>query len=327
MGNGVSTVPGWYGIWLSAFGGADSGIWRIAEPGADLAVPYRRDRLHVGLFEIAVAAAAANAHTPYYDILGGGPGVAHALRRMMCDLNVDMLVFPYLRRNSRLLTALGEGGRRVALEHCEFAPFVDCDDPWKTYWEGRGKKTRQEWLRHERRLLERGCECVCLETVAEAEAVFEEVLTVEASGWKGAGGTAISQEHGAEEFYRMLVRHWAEQGWLRLFLMRDSGGEIVAFQLCARYRGVVISLKIGQLAAYDRHSPGQVLQLQILRRLFEDPEVGIYDLLGPATAHKLRWATGREELRTLRIFRRSPRGELARVRFVVAPRWKARLRP
>lgn len=54
MGNGVSTVPGWYGIWLSAFGGADSGTWRVAEPGADLAVPYRRDRLRVGLFEIAV---------------------------------------------------------------------------------------------------------------------------------------------------------------------------------------------------------------------------------------------------------------------------------
>lgn len=123
----------------------------------------------------------------------------------------------------------------------------------------------------------------------------------------------------------MLVRHWAEQGWLRLFLMRGPGGEIIAFQLCARYRGVVISLKIGQLAAYDRYSPGQVLQLQILRRLFEDPDVGIFDLLGPATAHKLRWATGREELLTLRVFRRSPRGELARVRFVVAPRWKARL--
>ena len=39
----------------------------------------------------------------------------------------------------------------------------------------------------------------------------------------------------------MIVCHWAEQGWLRLFLMRGPGGEIVAFQY-TRYRGVVISL-------------------------------------------------------------------------------------
>lgn len=122
----------------------------------------------------------------------------------------------------------------------------------------------------------------------------------------------------------MIARQWANDGALRLFIL-SIDKRIIAFQLNAQYGGVLYHVKVGFLEDYATLSPGQALQLQILRWAFGNPDVSAFDLLGGggrAAENKLKWATDAETLYTLYVFRKNVSGLTAWMRLVVAPALK-----
>jgi len=64
--------------------------------------------------------------------------------------------------------------------------------------------------------------------------------------------------------------------------------------------------------------------MQIPRWAFANETLQIFDMFGPDTEAKRKWATGAEELLSLRIFQPTPLGMLAWLRYAIAPRVKAR---
>lgn len=322
---GLSTTAGWFRLWLEAFGDGRAGIWRDRSPGHP-GIPYQRTNQRVGPFYLAAASGAANAHTPRYDILGELDDPAPVLTRMMAELDVSFLSFPYLSAGSKLLRAVREnpGGLLYHLDACESSPYVDCTGGWDEYWASRGT-SRATWGRRERRLMgDQGARLACLTEWDEVAPVFDAVLAIEASGWKGQLGSAIVQSPQTLAFYSRAAQAWAGEGRLRLFVLYLHDRP-VAFELNALSGGVLNGVKHGYLESCAKLAPGQVLRIQVLRWAFARPEIGLFDMLGPATEFKLNWATGVEDLYTLRIFRRSPGGMSAWSRFVAAPRLKAKL--
>lgn len=321
----LSTTQAWFDIWLSAFGGADSGVWNPPPPENDLAIPYQLGERRIGPVTIRIGKGAANSHTPRYDVIGNLHDTK-VLAQMMSDLHVDMLEFPYVSLNSRLMQALRRLPASVSyrLEPCESAPYVDCNARWDDYWQSRGK-SRTEWGRRERRLMEdQKARFSCLTEWSEVEPLFAGILDIEASGWKGRQGSAIGQDQATLSFYTRSARGWAERGMLRLFILFLEDLPI-AFELDVEFNGVLNCVKHGYLEDYAKLGPGQVLRTQVLRWAFANPKVDLFDMFGPATESKLKWATASEQLHTLRVFRRSPRGWLAWLRWVVAPYFKSKL--
>ena len=90
---------------------------------------------------------------------------------------------------------------------------------------------------------------------------------LEASGWKGAEGSAIACDRGLRGFYDRLADEAAARGRLRLFLLR-AGDQVDGRRLRPRARRRIYMLKTG----YDRRgpgaSPGQVLRKHVLARLW-----------------------------------------------------------
>jgi hypothetical protein len=76
------------------------------------------------------------------------------------------------------------------------------------------------------------------------------------------------------------------------------------------------------LESYAKQGVGQVLRTRILRQAFDNPKIEIFDMFGPETPAKNKWATHSEELFVLRIFKKSPFGILAWFRYHIAPRIK-----
>lgn len=323
----ISTTQSWFDIWLDAFGSDNVGIWRPDGAKNDIGIPYKRTEQRIGRIVISAATGAVNSHTPRYDILGELNGPNQVMRKMMRDLDVAMLTFPLLSRQSKLLQMHKGFWKRpfYHLDFCESSPYVSCIGNWDDYWGSRGKKTRQEYSRNERRLMEKNSKFLCITSKPDAESLLEEVLAVEASGWKGKEKTAILCDQKVLIFYRHLVSQWAQAGLLRLFLLQNYNEEIIAFQLCGLYKGVLTSLKIGYRQDYYKLSPGQVLQLQILRWAFAQSDVDIFDMLGPATPNKLIWSTDQEDLYTLQVFRPNAPGLTAWLRFVIAPAVKSKI--
>jgi CelD/BcsL family acetyltransferase involved in cellulose biosynthesis len=159
----------------------------------------------------------------------------------------------------------------------------------------------------------------------DVSAIFDELLLVEASGWKGRGGTAISQSTATRGFYEGLCKEFATLGNLRVFLyLRED--KIAAFHICLLHAGTMTSLKIGYRQEFAKESPGQVLRLWVLQWCFAQTDVRVFDMLGPSSENKLRWATGVEDLYTIYVFESSLRGWAARARWQFAPGLKASFR-
>ena len=317
----------WLELWLKSFGGAESGWWRAPPRDAgSVEIAYRVETRRVGPFQLRVATAAANSHSPRFDVCGNTPPRAEDLQRMMRQLRVAALVFHYIPGSARLAHAVEHAGRALAShrDFCEAAPFVDCTGDFEHYLNGRGK-TRKTWLYYERRAEKAGATFENLTDWHDVAANFEEILAVEASGWKGEGGTSIAQDAPQREFYAKLCEELARRGSLRVFLLRCDA-KILAFQICTLYAGTLSCLKIGFLEDFAKESPGQVLQLHIVRWAFAQPSIQLFDMLGPESETKLKWATGVENLYTYYVFRSGLRGAIARFRWQAGPKIKARLR-
>lgn len=319
----------WLEPWLEAFGDGQSGIWQSSE-GPASGIAYRLEPLTLGPFRIPSARGATNDHTPRYDSLGTITDPAQYFARMLSDLGASLLCLDYVPQESHLMRVIGSRpqGLWFNVDFCEESPYVNCEGRWNDYWASRGS-TRSLWERRERKLLQEGAVFQCLETWEEIEPLLPVIYEVEASGWKGREGSAIMQQPQTLAFYNKMARRFAQRGWLRLFVLRLHD-EIVAFQFNILYRGVLTQLKVGYQERYSKWSPGQVLQLQLLRWAFEQPPVHVYDMLGgggKAAETKRKWANGVDTLYTIRVFRRNLRGLLAWGRWVAAPYLKHKLFP
>jgi len=141
-GSTLFSSRAWFDNWLAAFGDASSALWSSGPRESDYQVPYRIERRRFGPVVLRVAVGATNSHTPRFDLVGGGtPSAADALR-MMKDLGVSVLMFPFVSLDSKLAKALAPPTRGFGtfVDACELASIIDCTGPWEAYVESR--KTR-----------------------------------------------------------------------------------------------------------------------------------------------------------------------------------------
>jgi GNAT superfamily N-acetyltransferase len=137
---------------------------------------------------------------------------------------------------------------------------------------------------------------------ADPEAL-EKFYTLEASGWKGAEGTAIQCDPRTRKFYDLVAQAAERDGYLSLDFLELNGKPIAAhfgFNLRGRY----FLAKAGYDEAYRRHGPGQLLVNEVLS---ETPQRGLheFDFVGPATWDESRWASERRTNYRIFIFRKN----------------------
>jgi CelD/BcsL family acetyltransferase involved in cellulose biosynthesis len=149
---------------------------------------------------------------------------------------------------------------------------------------------------------------------------------IEASGWKGRGGTAIAQRPELVGFYTQIARDAAKRGALALGLL-EHGGKCIAGHLSILHAGRAFLLKLGYDEALREHSPGQQLIADALkdacaRGLRE------FDFLGPDMPWKQDWEPALRTHAWLIIFRPTMAGRLVHgARFTAWPVVRALLRP
>lgn len=140
----------------------------------------------------------------------------------------------------------------------------------------KGKEVRRLW----RRLSERGrLEVATLgpgagaaASAEEARAWGEEFLHLEASGWKGRGGTALLCRAPDREFFRRVVAAAHARGRLMMLALRLDGRAIaMKCNLLAGDGG--FAFKIAFDEEYGSFSPGFLLEIETVRRLHLCPEV------------------------------------------------------
>jgi len=100
-----------------------------------------------------------------------------------------------------------------------------------------------------------------------AAEILEQLLKVEAAGWKGQAGSAIKLTQSLNSFYARLVRKLAEEGWLEYDLLKTEG-KLIAGSLTIKFNRSQIGLKITYDENYKSCSPGFLIVEKIIDRAF-----------------------------------------------------------
>ena len=140
-----------------------------------------------------------------------------------------------------------------------------------------GPKKLKELRRQRNRLAEHGAVRFDVartpETVAAAVEIF---LALEASGWKGARGTALMQHDGDVRFIRQATAALAATGQCEIVTLRAADTP-VAGAIVLRHQDRAFYFKIGVDEHFAKFSPGVQLTLDLTRHLCADPAIATAD--------------------------------------------------
>jgi CelD/BcsL family acetyltransferase involved in cellulose biosynthesis len=328
VSRGPADVPfarhGWLAAWLEAFAPSASPLVLVAraEGGAALGMAVLLEERRRGLVRLV---APANDHSCRVEwALGADAGSAVTalwghlrdrvawdvllLRDVARDGPTSTLIEPLARADGHLVgrweslrsprIPLGGG---IAAEARTSAHF------------------RQNLRRRFRRLSELGAVSVRrVERPAEVNAALADFFALEASGWKGARGSAIALDRALVRFYAGIARDAAKRGGLAMRAL-ELDGRPIAIHLGLVHRGAYLLPKTAYDEALAQVSPGQLLQREVLAEC-EAHGLASFDFLGPDMPWKRDWEPEHAVHDWLYVYRPSLAG---RVRHAV----KHRLRP
>ncbi len=295
----------WFASWWRAFGGSST---------MQLCLLWRDDRL-AGAFPLhrrgGRLEAMANVHTPVFTPLAEDRGALDALVEAVVARRYAELAVSALPAAHRTVTALHEratDGRRLFLSAAEHtSPLIDLDGDFETF----RRHSKPRWgapLERFGRKMEReqAARFSLVEPPFELEEELQRGFEVEASGWKGAAGTAIISSPETDVFYRSIARSFHALGGLRLSGI-TFGDRLVAFDLSLLHANRLWLLKTGFDESHRRIAPGLVLRLRIVERCYELGLEG-HELLGDDSEWKRKFATGAREHQAVRVYGRRPDG-------------------
>lgn len=111
---------------------------------------------------------------------------------------------------------------------------------------------------------------------AEAAAALDGFLALEASGWKGAEGTALASKPGDTAMLRDALPRMVADGDAEIVTL-SSGDKVVAAGLLLRHQRNACFFKIAYDEAAAKCSPGVQLTLDITRAMCADPAIDTVD--------------------------------------------------
>jgi CelD/BcsL family acetyltransferase involved in cellulose biosynthesis len=298
--------PGWVAAWAAAFA-----------PRRLEVLAARRDGRLEGVLAVrrggAGMRAAANAHTPHFEVLGSDTVVVRRLVDELYAQRPRSVTLAYLDPTAPGWAAALAGGRaagyRLATRVVVRSPCVTVVGEHDAYLRTRRRSFLADLRRRRRRLEESGA--VTFEACAggqRAGPLLEELLALEAAGWKAARGTAIAARASTQRFYAAVTAWAAARGTLRLLALRVAGRPLAAL-LGVEEDGVLYLLKGGFDPVYARYSPGQLVLAKTIERAFADGLRRV-ELGAGADPYKLQWADAVHDLVGMSAFAPSAAGSL-----------------
>jgi CelD/BcsL family acetyltransferase involved in cellulose biosynthesis len=313
---------GWAEAWWRAFGTGEPELRAVRRAGrlAGVLPVARRNK---------ILESPANYHTPGFGLLAEDRESAAALAEaLFIDQPTHVSLTSLHPEGTSLDTcrmAAEDAGYRVVVRPFLKSLYLDVQGTWEDYEQELSNSLLRD-MRKSRRALEREGK-VTVDVIRGGECLddcLREAFIVEASGWKGAAGTAIQSDPRTQRFYTAIGRWAAETGSLRLFMLRvDRRPLAMCFAL--QTHGICHLLKAGYDPAYGRYSPGKLLMHAMIKECFRSGLSRI-EFNGDAEPYKLSWTETAHEYQRLEAFAPTVAGQLAWAGFTYSRPVASRLR-
>lgn len=170
--------------------------------------------------------------------------------------------------------------------------WVDVAGPWEAYWEARGKNLRQNLRKAHNKLAAEG-RPLRVDTITDptqVAAALAQYGTLESTGWKAEGGTAIHPDNPQGRFYTQMLQQFCAAGRGRI-VRGWLGDEVAAMDLCIDNGPLVVILK----TAYDeRHkavSPSVLMRHEEFQTWWTEGRYQRIEFYGKTLEWHTRWTT------------------------------------
>jgi CelD/BcsL family acetyltransferase involved in cellulose biosynthesis len=303
----------WLDSWWRARGKDERAIASLRGDDGTLLAGAAFARLRSGAL-----VATADEHTGDWDVVGVDDRARSELLRQLGSLRVPILVLGPMRNPAMARDALSSSGRRTRDVRGQTSPYLRLPASFDDLLAARSSNLRSQFRRRRRSLEKQGE--LRLRTTSgggDLERDLDALFQLEASGWKGAAGTAINSRPDTDALYREFARAAAARSWLRLHILELDGVPVAGDLGCVLGTEAFL-IKTGFDESLAGASPGLVLRGEVLRVGIEEGLTG-YDFLGGPDPYKLRWT---DEVRP-RTFVRGYRG----IRSAPSEAWHHAVRP
>lgn len=305
-------------LWLESFApGANISTYLVRQRGQlAAAIGLTTSTGTVDRVPVKIARSWTNPHSTRGGALIGDEGLdaLGALVDRIANDEWDVLELQDLPRAGGLVETLARhlrnGGFRTHMDRPMDSPYIPLPFEWEELHGRLDSRFRQNLRRRRRRLQEHGD--VSFETIRGLEGLdqaLEDAFAIEASGWKGRGGSAIRSQPETTGFYAAWARQLANSGRLRLSFLKVDGRRI-AFHFAHVTRGRYHLPKCGFDEGWRECSPGQLLMVDVLQKCIEE-HVETFEFLGHMMTWKRDWTPLVRPHATLWAFRRNVPGTTA----------------
>lgn len=187
--------------------------------------------------------------------------------------------------------------------------FLKIETDWDRYYQSLSNNFRNNLRKANNRLGKLGNVDYLFEQAEPGSAQLDELVRVEALGWKGKKGTAIGCSEKVQAFYRTFVEQARKAGWLEWHFMRLND-QVIAAHMGIRGRNELVLWKIGYDETYSKCSPGVMLFYSLAQKSYSDGGVKEIDLLMDAPWHGA-WKAEKRRYYVVRLYKyTSPRSLL-----------------
>lgn len=186
-----------------------------------------------------------------------------------------------------LTSVLVRRGCEVKSFDREQRAMLDPGDHRMRYFERTMPAKRRRELRRQRRRLEQRGTVTVTETAEESELAhsFDNFLTLEASGWKGRGGTAALHNPGVRDFMQRAITGLGEQDKTLIYELRLDN-RVIASGIVLKSGNMGWTWKIAFDEAFSAYSPGVLLMTALTKSLLADTALVRVDSCA-TTAHMM----------------------------------------
>jgi CelD/BcsL family acetyltransferase involved in cellulose biosynthesis len=296
----------WTRAWLEAFGAGHSlGIHVAGTVSApDAVLPLVRSRRRPWVWEMLGVRQLGEP----MDARGSDPAALAAIveevRRRRLPLRLRRL--PEDSSLLPVLEALRDRRTVVSRRGVLGTPTIALEERWREPEHHFSKRRRADFRTARRRAEALGqVEFLVEEPAPDAvRPLFDEVVAVEASGWKTDAGTALAVRPAMRAFFLRFCELAAERKALRLAFLRIDGRP-VAVQLAAEQDGRYSLLKIGFDEEFARCSPGNLLMMHAVRYA-ADRGLHSFEFLGAEEPWTAVWTSEVRRCVDVSVFPPSP---------------------
>lgn len=243
------------------------------------------------------------------------PAQAQAAPVLIENLGILKELFPALPRRALLIELIcqdtnfspaglwAENANLRTMPHA-LTMNIELEGSFEEYWSGRPKKLGQNIRRYRRQTGEAyGAPELRINV---APGMMRDAVArygnLEASGWKGKAGTAVSPDNVQGQFYSEVMALFAETGQAEV-VEYWLGERLAASRLIVLGGTITVMLKTTYDESLAKFAPGRLLLKDYLKTAFAMKKSRAVEFYTDATPDQLAWATGQRHIYHAMFFR------------------------